>query len=237
MTAITSRAHNTKRETISRLLAVAEREFGAKGLEGARVDDIARAAGVTKQLVYNYYRSKDELFASLLDEASAQAMSEMVELKLDHLAPPQALRAFLNCHFDQYRRFPMLGLTVMEENLQHGLHISSRNKFPELMPPLVAKVKNILERGAASGDFKSGIDPATFLATAVLITAGCFVNCHCLSVMMGVDLTTEAGMTAWRDHSLDFILAAVRTGHDAAGQDGTACVKTAAAGRDAVAPQ
>jgi AcrR family transcriptional regulator len=219
MTSITSRAHNTKRETINRLLAVAEREFGAKGLEGARVDDIARAAGVTKQLVYNYYRSKDELFASLLDEASAQAMSEMVELKLDHLSAPQALREFLNCHFDQYRRFPMLGLTVMEENLQHGLHISARNKFPELMPPLVAKLKIILERGAVSGDFRSGIDPATFLATAVLITAGCFVNCHCLSVMMGVDLTTEAGMAAWRDHSLDFILAAVRAGSPLAGRD------------------
>jgi AcrR family transcriptional regulator len=212
----TIRAHNTKRDTISRLLAVAEKEFGAKGLEGARVDDIARAAGVTKQLVYNYYRSKDELFASLLDEASAQAMSEMVALELDHLSPPQALREFLKGHFEQYRRFPMLGLTVMEENLQHGLHISSRNKFPELMPQLVAKVKVILERGTASGEFRSGLDPAAFLATAVLITAGCFVNGHCLSVMMGIDLTTEAGMAAWRDHSVEFVLAAVRaTGHDA----------------------
>jgi AcrR family transcriptional regulator len=216
MTTITNWAHNTKRDTITRLLAMAEKEFGAKGLEGARVDDIARAAGVTKQLVYNYYRSKDELFASLLDEASAQAMSEMVALKLDHLSPPEALREFLNCHFEQYRRFPMLGLTVMEENLQHGLHISSRNKFPELMPQLVAKVKLILDRGAESGNFRSALDPATFLATAVLITAGCFVNGHCLSVMMGVDLTTEAGMAAWRDHSVEFVLAAVRaTAHDA----------------------
>jgi AcrR family transcriptional regulator len=214
MTAVTSRAHNTKRETISRLLAVAEKEFGAKGLEGARVDDIARAAGVTKQLVYNYYRSKDELFASLLDEASAQAMSEMVKLELEHLPPPQALRAFLNYHFDQYRRFPMLGLTVMEENRQHGMHISSRNKFPELTPLLVAKLSRILERGSASGDFKSGVDPAAFLATAVLITAGCFVNGHCLSVMMGIDLTTAAGMSTWRDHSVEFILAAVRAHSD-----------------------
>jgi AcrR family transcriptional regulator len=216
MTSITSRAHNTKRDTISRLLVEAEREFGAKGLEGARVDDIARAAGVTKQLVYNYYRSKDELFASLLDEASAQAMSEMVKLELGHLPPPQALRTFLNVHFEQYRRFPMLGLTVMEENRRHGMHISSRNKFPEMTPLLVAKLKLILERGAATGDFRSGIDAAAFLATAVLITAGCFVNGHCLSVMMGVDLTTAAGMTTWRDHSVEFILAAVRaTGGDA----------------------
>ncbi|HEY3850864.1 MAG TPA: TetR/AcrR family transcriptional regulator [Steroidobacteraceae bacterium] len=206
----TIRAQNTKRETISRLLAVAEREFGAKGLEGARVDDIARAAGVTKQLVYNYYRSKDELFASLLDEASAQAMSEMVELELDHLPAPQALRTFLNHHFDQYRRYPLLGLTVMEENRQHGMHISSRNKFPELTPSLVEKLRVILERGAATGDFRSGIDPAAFLATSVLITAGCFVNCHCLSVMMGVDLSTVDGMDAWRAHSADFVLAAVR---------------------------
>jgi AcrR family transcriptional regulator len=212
---LASRAHNTKRETISRLLAMAEREFGAKGLEGARVDDIARAAGVTKQLVYNYYRSKDEIFVSLLDEASAQAMSEMIELELDSLSPPQALREFLNFHFEQYRRYPLLGYTVMEENRRHGIHISARNKFPELMPLLVAKLARVLERGVASGDFKGGADAAAFLATAVLITAGCFVNGHCLSVMMGIDLSTEAGMTAWRDHAVDFVLSAARaTGRD-----------------------
>jgi AcrR family transcriptional regulator len=212
---LASRAHNTKRETISRLLAMAEREFGAKGLEGARVDDIARAAGVTKQLVYNYYRSKDEIFVSLLDEASAQAMSEMIELELDFLPPPQALREFLNFHFEQYRRYPLLGFAVMEENRRHGIHISARNKFPELMPLLVAKLGGVLQRGVASGDFKGGADAATFLATAVLITAGCFVNGHCLSVMMGIDLSTEAGMTAWRDHAVDFVLSAARaTGRD-----------------------
>src|ERR1700722_7680698 len=221
MTAIPNRAHNTKRETISRLLAEAEKAFGAKGVEGARVDDIARAAGVTKQLVYNYYRSKDELFSSLLDEDSAQAMSEMVELKIDHLAPPQALRAFLNCHFDQYRRFPMLGLTVMEENLQHGLHISSRNKFPELMPLLVAKLKTILERGAASGDFRNGIDPAAFLASAGRVKAGCFVDGPCLLAIMDSGLAPEAGMAAWRSNSVEFILAAVR----ATGHDGATCAK------------
>src|ERR1700722_3058740 len=162
MTAIPNRAHNTKRETISRLLAEAEKAFGAKGLEGARVDDIARAAGVTKQLVYNYYHSKDEIFESLLDEASALAMSEMVHLEIDHLPPPQALRVFLNSHFDQYRRFPLLGLTVMEENRRHGMHISARNKFPELMPRLIAKLGRILDRGAAGGDFRDGIDAAAF---------------------------------------------------------------------------
>jgi hypothetical protein len=28
--------------------------------------------------------------------------------------------------------------------------------------------------------------------------------------MMGVDLTTAAGMTVWREHSVNFVLAAVR---------------------------
>lgn len=203
-------AHRTKRDTINRVLAMAAKEFGAKGLEAARVDDIARAAGVTKQLVYNYYRSKDEIFESLLDEASARVMAEMLELEVDHLPPAQALRVFLNCHFNQYRRFPLLALSVMEENRRHGMHISARNKFPELMPRLIAKLGCILERGAASGDFRRGIDAPAFLATAVLIIAGCFVNGHCLSIMMGVDLATETGVAAWRMHAVDFVLAAAR---------------------------
>jgi hypothetical protein len=33
---------------------------------------------------------------------------------------------------------------------------------------------------------------------------------------MGIDLTSEVGIAAWREHSVEFILSAVRaTGHDA----------------------
>ena len=45
-----------------RLLEMATREFAAKGLAGARVDAIARAARSNKQLVYYYFGNKIGLY-------------------------------------------------------------------------------------------------------------------------------------------------------------------------------
>lgn len=41
-------------------------EFGRRGYEGARIEDIARAAGVTKPIVYRHFESKKGLYLALL---------------------------------------------------------------------------------------------------------------------------------------------------------------------------
>jgi len=39
---------------------------------------LQREAGVTKQLVYHYYGSKEVLFSTVLDDASQQIMQELI---------------------------------------------------------------------------------------------------------------------------------------------------------------
>jgi AcrR family transcriptional regulator len=51
-----------------RILDVATREFARKGLAGARVDEIARRAGVNKQLLYYYFKNKEGLYNAVLAE-------------------------------------------------------------------------------------------------------------------------------------------------------------------------
>jgi TetR/AcrR family transcriptional regulator len=48
------------------ILAAAEAEFADKGLAGARVDAIAEASGINKQMIYYYYGSKDDLYLAVL---------------------------------------------------------------------------------------------------------------------------------------------------------------------------
>ncbi len=65
-----------ERETPRRRLPKAERRrviedaasalFAERGYAGTRLEDIATAAGVTKQLVYQHFRSKKELHMALL---------------------------------------------------------------------------------------------------------------------------------------------------------------------------
>jgi AcrR family transcriptional regulator len=204
------RTGNTKRNTISRLLAVAKVEFTQKGLDGARIDEIARRAGITKQLIYHYYSTKEELFTAIVEETAASAMAEFIVLDLDHLPPEEALRTFLFHIFDQYQRYPFLATSVVEENRQRGAHVSERNEFPHLTPLVWSKLGRILDRGGRSGDFRRGLDPTRLLATFTLLMGGCFIHGYCLSVMSQLDLTTGAGRQIWRQHAADFILAAVR---------------------------
>ena len=58
----------TKSEHRQRLLEAAAREFAAKGLSGARIDDISLAAGLAKGTIYNYFDSKEDVFRAVVGE-------------------------------------------------------------------------------------------------------------------------------------------------------------------------
>ncbi len=59
-------------ETARRILAAAERIFAARGLAGARTDEIARAAHVNKAMLYYYFRSKERLYRAVFENLFGQ---------------------------------------------------------------------------------------------------------------------------------------------------------------------
>jgi len=59
-----------KREKLRRteeILTAAQKVMLAKGYNGATMDDIAAEAGLTKPTVYQYFKTKDELFVQLVE--------------------------------------------------------------------------------------------------------------------------------------------------------------------------
>jgi AcrR family transcriptional regulator len=203
-----TKALPNKRETLKRILEAARREFVGKGLADTRVDDIAQAAGVTKQLVYHYYRSKEELFACVLDESSAHAMNELVTLELDHLAPRAALRALLQQMVQPYQEGELS--TLAQEGIRfHESRATPRNSFTALAPRLRLKLKETLERGIASGDFRADVDPDMLLAVAALATTSAWVNRYSVSTLCGLDMGSAPDAEAWRRFSVDFVLSAL----------------------------
>jgi len=64
------------------LLATARTEFARRGLEGARIEDITRRAGLSKGAFYLHFRSKEEAFR-LLVERLLGALEEQVSRRHD----------------------------------------------------------------------------------------------------------------------------------------------------------
>ena len=70
------------RETKALILAAAERVFAEQGYDRARVDEIARRAGVNKALIYYYFPNKEGLIGELID----RFLDESLGFKADFLA-------------------------------------------------------------------------------------------------------------------------------------------------------
>lgn len=51
-----------------KILAVAEKVFAQKGFDGARVDEIAKKAGVNKALLYYYFKSKKQILEEIIGQ-------------------------------------------------------------------------------------------------------------------------------------------------------------------------
>ena len=198
-----------KRATLGRILVAAKAEFAASGLAGARVDAIAAAAGVTKQLVYHYYEGKEKLFEAVLAEVSGTVMAELLGLDVAHLAPEQAMRAFLHHMFGQYEADPALRSLAQEGSRYHESHDTPGNKFADMAPGLVTLLGGILARGVAAGVFRPDVDARVLTAIAALVSSGGFTNRFMLSALAGFDTTSPQGVQAWRRHSADFVLAAI----------------------------
>lgn len=86
------------------LLRAAEAIFADKGLSGAKVEEIARHAGLSKGAFYLHFESKDAVFRQLVESFLARCKS--------FFAPPSA-----------YRELPKDAAQLLEFNLQRDVQI------------------------------------------------------------------------------------------------------------------
>ena len=68
-------------EVRARLLEAASSVFAQKGFAAASVEDVARAAGLTKGAIYSNFASKDDLFFALLGEHVARRFLAVAEVR------------------------------------------------------------------------------------------------------------------------------------------------------------
>jgi AcrR family transcriptional regulator len=108
------RQNQQMREDAARvILAGAVAVFTEKGFHAATTAEIAERAGVSKGLVFNYFRSKDELLRAVLEERMADVFRRMADLPA-----PETGRAMLE---GVVRRWPGYALEHAE---LHRLYIS-----------------------------------------------------------------------------------------------------------------
>ena len=106
-----------------RIMDAATRVFLAYGLEGATIDEIAKAAGASKPTIYSRYSGKEELFAAVVEsEIGRTFLSADVKYESDHVG-------------DRLEHFVLMMLTMALERRVVALFrivIAEASRFPAL---------------------------------------------------------------------------------------------------------
>lgn len=80
--------HQIRDDRKEQIIRAALKVFSRRGIAGTKMSMIATEAGISQGLFYNYFKSKDELFISLVQEAVESSRASFAEL---YQAPGSAL--------------------------------------------------------------------------------------------------------------------------------------------------
>jgi sulfate adenylyltransferase small subunit len=81
------------------LLDVAVEVFAVGGFHRTSMDDLAEAAGVTKPVLYQHFRSKRELYLELLEDVGGQMMAAVAKAVASARNPHQQVEAGFGAYF------------------------------------------------------------------------------------------------------------------------------------------
>lgn len=196
--------------TRGQLLRAARAAFAEGGLEGARIDDIARRAGSNKQLVYHYFGSKEGLYTAVLEEVYHQIREREGALALDALPAEEAMRKLIEFSFDYLAQNPDFVRILADENAHGGRHLNGSKAVEQMNRPIIALMHKTLERGVDEGVFRRGLDPLHVYLSIAGMSFFYFANIHTLSRAFNRILSDPAVIDERRAHIVDFALNAIR---------------------------
>lgn len=151
--------HVIREKTRTKILDAATRVFTRRGFAAASILDIAQEADISVGLIYRHFKTKEELFGTLLKQA-ADGLAGVKSFFSQPLAPEQLFQNFTDeivddlTHNDEFAAFMILVTQsfMTEDFIPEVRELNKQNKA------MVRKVAKIIENGQKSKVFKKG-DP------------------------------------------------------------------------------
>ncbi|WP_457617599.1 TetR/AcrR family transcriptional regulator [Lutibacter sp.] len=131
------------------ILKAAKHIFQHKGMEGARMQEIADEAGINKAMLHYYYRSKKQLFEAVFKRAFSMLAPQLNEVLNSDLSICEKIRDFSNNYISFVIKHPYLPNFIIQE----------LNRSPEFIQklltekhfPNIEKFRNQVDKKIAEG--------------------------------------------------------------------------------------
>jgi TetR/AcrR family transcriptional regulator len=181
-----------------RISTAAREEFARRGYAGARVDQIARRAGVNKQLLFYYYHSKRSLFQAVLNQAAGELETALSSLVLPSGGPLERLRLTLSAQFEFLAQNPLI-VALLGQGSRSSLAFA----------PAVKRLVVLLAEGQGLGQVRDDLDPHLAAAQALILMVG-YLAMEGVVAASARPLDESALRERWREAAVDLVVNGVR---------------------------
>jgi TetR/AcrR family transcriptional regulator len=145
-------------DTKQKILLAARNEFSRKGFDGARVDAIARAAGINKAMIYYHFTSKERLYQAVLAELFEKVSSFVARLLGEDLPAEKRFEELARFYVDVFENAPEFPPLILREMASGGERIREMFSQALLEAEVPRKVRALLDEGVRRGTFRP-VDP------------------------------------------------------------------------------
>ncbi|HYD13360.1 MAG TPA: TetR/AcrR family transcriptional regulator [Allosphingosinicella sp.] len=144
------------------IVAAALAVFAEKGFAGARIEEIARRAGVSKGTVYLYFETKGDLFRAVVHDAIIPNIDEIGAMALAMDLPfAEVLRTLLPRFAGLVTTRPIGAVVKMVVGESRNFPELARVWHDEVIAKGVALISGLILRGQERGEVRPG-DPRTY---------------------------------------------------------------------------
>ncbi len=152
-----------------RIIEAAVTVFARRGLERGKIADIATEAGIGKGTIYEYFRSKEEIFAAIIEGFFQEINQAFLPVLSSSRPPVEKITRLIDYSFDFLDQFMQSDQaddwTIMMEIFVQGMRADGD---PQLQEAIAQAAKSaidqfipLLEEGISAGLFRD-VDPPYF---------------------------------------------------------------------------
>lgn len=150
--------------TEEKILDAARKVFIRKGMDGARMQDIADEAGINKALLHYYFRTKDKLFEVIFKETAGKLFPKFELILNSDISYFDKLRKIVESYMDMINENPYMPLFVLNE-MNRNNNIDMHEFFKKQRAVVIEKFVQLTEREIAARRIKKISGPQLLVNT------------------------------------------------------------------------
>lgn len=165
---IAERIEREKQARFRRIRNSAAAVFREKGFEAATIEEIASRAEISKGTIYLYFKSKDDLYCSLMQPSLERMANRVVKIADNtHETPERKIKKMSIAVYDFYRKDPDAYHLVARYKAAGFSKLLNEDKLiylQDMMKSNLVQCAKAVKEGIEQGKFKK-VDP--YLASVV----------------------------------------------------------------------